>query len=318
MKKMSIGKLLVVLVFITFIIQLSMIFQNYGNNIFMSFNSIKNASLQTQVPLGRILSSTLRNKVNSTVSRVVVSLTSFSSRLAYIDDTLVSIFHQTFPFDQIYLCIPIQNYTRYNISTLSSMNITAIQQKYAREKLTVIKSVDYGPSTKLLGVLQIEKNPETIIITIDDDIIYHPKAIEHLVSALINLTTNSSVAAVCETVFKQNEKWQWQGSYMSNSFCKHGFLAGYGGATYRRKYFDESIFDYRNVSQGCILHDDVYISGYLNRKGIYPYIISPFNGKDNYPWSVIKHNNPTDLTVHKTKDVYKKQLDCIKHFNYFQ
>jgi hypothetical protein len=246
-----------------------------------------------------------------------VSLTSFSSRLEYVDDTLDTIFSQTYPFDQIYICVPIHNYTRFNLSVLSPTILAKIQQNYAGQKLTVIESVDYGPSTKLLGVLQKERNPETIIITMDDDIIYHPKVIEHLVSAMINLTSNSSIATVCETVFKQEEKWRWKVMNMQNGFCKHGFLAGYGGVAYRRKFFDESIFDYRNVSQGCIVHDDVYISGYLHRKGIYPYIISPLPPNNNYPWSVIKHDNPTDLTVHKTKDLYKKQLDCIKHFNYF-
>lgn len=292
----------------------------------IKINSIiwTNLSLQEQLSLrDRILSTTL-NKSMYAIPRVVVSLTSFSSRLKYIDATLESLFRQTYPPDQIYLFIPIKNYSRFNLPSMSSTALIDIQQQYKEKKIKVIESVDYGPSTKLLGALNEEKNPETIIITVDDDTIYHDQLLAYFVKAMLTLTTNSTVGAVCETVFRNQIGWHWANTYLKNSFCRHGYLAAYAGAAYRRKYFDETIFDYTNVPQGCIVLDDVYIGGYLNRKGIYPYIVNPFPRNNpilqliSYPWTVIKHTTPTKLTVVHSKDVDKKQIDCIKYFQYFQ
>ncbi|CAF1272760.1 unnamed protein product [Rotaria magnacalcarata] len=288
----------------------------------VKFTSIiwTNLSLQQQLSLRDRILSTAINKSLYTIPRVVVSFTSFSSRLKYIDDTLQSLFRQTYPPDQIYLFIPIKNYSRFNLSSLSPTTIIDIQQTYEGKKLKVIESVDYGPSTKLLGVLHEERSPETILITVDDDTIYHPQLLAYFIKTMLTLTTNSTVGAVCETVFRNQIGWQWSNTYLKNSFCKHGYLAAYAGAAYRRKCFDETIFDYTHVPQGCIVLDDVYIGGYLNRKGIYPYIVNPFPQNNpilhliSYPWSVIKHTTPTKLTVVHLKDVDKKQIDCIKYF----
>ena len=39
---------------------------------------------------------------------------------------------------------------------------------------------DYGPATKLLPVLQHEKDDDTLIITVDDDMVYRPRMVENL------------------------------------------------------------------------------------------------------------------------------------------
>merc|ERR1719436_2364549 len=46
--------------------------------------------------------------------------------------------------------------------------------------LTVQQLKDYGPASKLLGALHLEKDPETILIVVDDDVRYHEKLVEQL------------------------------------------------------------------------------------------------------------------------------------------
>ncbi len=37
---------------------------------------------------------------------------------------------------------------------------------------------DWGPATKLIGTLLLEKDPKTVIITLDDDMVYHRDTID--------------------------------------------------------------------------------------------------------------------------------------------
>ncbi|CAF3006419.1 unnamed protein product [Rotaria socialis] len=103
----------------------------------VKFNPIiwTNLSLQEQLSIRDRILSTAINKSTHTVPRVVVSLTSFSSRLKYIDDTLQSLFRQTYPPDQIYLFMPIKNYSRFNLPSFSPTTIIDIQQTYEGKKL---------------------------------------------------------------------------------------------------------------------------------------------------------------------------------------
>ena len=283
----------------------------------------RNVIIQTQsifsVPLSvESRSAPITAKIPLEVTRVIVSLTSFSWRLDHINETLQSIFEQTYQPHLIYLSIPFGNYSRYELPTMSLSEIVRLQETYKGTSLRVIESHDYGPATKLLGVLNDETAPDTIIITIDDDTVYHPQMLGYLVTTLSHLSADSSVAVVCETVSNLHQEWQWTVANVNNDYCKNGFLAAWAGAAYRRKYFDQSIFDYEDVPDGCVLHDDVYISGYLARKGIFPYIFTPTEPTGRHPWSVIQHQTKTNLTVNATPNVRGRQLACIQYFNYFR
>jgi hypothetical protein len=46
--------------------------------------------------------------------------------------------------------------------------------------ITVNRCDDFGPLTKLVPTLQQEHDPDTIIITVDDDQVYEPTLVRHL------------------------------------------------------------------------------------------------------------------------------------------
>ncbi|KAH6563719.1 hypothetical protein BASA62_008338 [Batrachochytrium salamandrivorans] len=81
---------------------------------------------------------------------------------------------------------------------------------------------------------------------------------------------------------------------------------------YRAGMFDDSIFDYTDVPKGCVIHDDVFLSGFLYRKGIRPYHVRlPFD-------TVVAHHWRPKFTVGSTPNVKELQKDCIKYFNFFE
>ena len=71
-------------------------------------------------------------------------------------------------------------------------------------------SVDYGPATKVLGALLVEKDPETIIVSIDDDIAYNPELI-HVLSSYI--PQHAALCLLCQAL---------------PFFCAASFCADYG------------------------------------------------------------------------------------------
>ena len=105
--------------------------------------------------------------------RVVASLTTMPDRYDKVARTLQTIRDQTYPLDAIYLAVP-THCRRLDIPYPPlPETITTIAR--------IVRCVDYGSITKLVGALLMEEDPDTIIITFDDDIIYHPQVVEKLV-----------------------------------------------------------------------------------------------------------------------------------------
>lgn len=113
--------------------------------------------------------------------KIVGCLTTLPKRLKYLKDTLISIKNQNQKLDVLYLNIPFQ---------------TRKGEKYDMEKLEeiisemdfniqILRCKDYGSITKILPVLDVEKDGETIIITFDDDMLYDKTLVESLVKGSI-------------------------------------------------------------------------------------------------------------------------------------
>src|SRR5579862_1496481 len=115
------------------------------------------------------------NKIDLFMMRVVASYTTLPSRYDVLQKSILSLKRQTHKLDAIYLTLP-KKATRLNkeyppISTeLSSL-------------CTVISSdIDYGPLTKIYGALVSENDPNTVIISCDDDVDFPDNFVETLIS----------------------------------------------------------------------------------------------------------------------------------------
>ena len=133
---------------------------------------------------------------------------------------------------------------------------------------------DFGPATKLIGALLVEKEPSTIILTVDDDIIYSPALLPFVRS---NAPYEAAFSAVCQVVRQPENsflsvhdgaagaRWIWR---IEPKYCT-GWLVGWAGVAYRVGFFSPDLFTMaRNLSRDCFLNDDVWLSGYLHAKGI--------------------------------------------------
>ena len=189
------------------------------------------------------------------INRIVVSFTTTPCRIDSLGDTLDSISRQTLTPNDIYLNVPYvfgRDGTDYQIPDWLA----------DYPNVSVNRCEDYGPITKLFGALLVEDDPDTIIVTIDDDIVYGPRMLENYV-AFIQRDRNSAYGAAGISVDEQNNLWLECGHLME---CE--ILEGWGGIAYRRGFFDETVYRVSEYPSFCRFSDDLVLSNYLSGRNI--------------------------------------------------
>ena len=197
--------------------------------------------------------------------------------------------------DRLYLNIPWAYGIRHKSNNVTiPEELLAIERKSAG-KLRIIRCKDYGPSTKLLPVLQLpdsELSPNSMIITFDDDRIYTKEAIAALVNtARAKPNAVITIASWMVDIFSANGLRGKRGGPTFYSrvpsreaglqYVKEGYvdiILGFFGVLYRKKFFqyETEIFNYAadpRFSAHCAWVDDVWFSGHLERLGIPKYVI---------------------------------------------
>lgn len=197
---------------------------------------------------------------------IVVSLSTTPHRINEIGPALKSLYGQTANIKAIYLNIPYV-FKRDNIEYVIP------QWLLDDKRVTILRGEDYGPATKLLGTLKnANLDPNTIIITVDDDTIYSKNLVLNLAyeaakkpdSALGANGANIEYDEDGLTSIKSKEGLLYKrinGQLVS-------VLHGVSGVAYRPKFFDATIYDVVNAPKECICSDDLYISFHLAKRGV--------------------------------------------------
>ncbi|MDP3895808.1 MAG: hypothetical protein Q8Q62_03950, partial [Mesorhizobium sp.] len=105
--------------------------------------------------------------------RVVVSLTTIPPRAGMLRPVLQSLIDQSVPADRIVLALPLRSRKGEPYPDPATLNLPA--------GIDAIRCDDEGPATKLLPALKLE--PESVLIVVDDDVIYPYRFIETLLAA---------------------------------------------------------------------------------------------------------------------------------------
>ncbi|MBA3757022.1 MAG: hypothetical protein H0X02_12710, partial [Nitrosomonas sp.] len=104
--------------------------------------------------------------------RVVISLSTIPERLNLLGPTLASLLDQSVQVDEIAINVP------YVSRKGKKYHVPKWLKRLRHVKLYRVE-IDEGPGTKLLPTLRREK-PETRIIVVDDDNIYHRETVRLL------------------------------------------------------------------------------------------------------------------------------------------
>lgn len=224
--------------------------------------------------------------------RLVVSLTTIPSRLTQprIIQVLQSIHNQTLKPDALYLGLP-----RFCVKTKTPYPATPPAIKRLCKTIPIPN--DYGPVTKIAAGLIAEGDPDTIIVTCDDDTVYPPTLLSELSdraqrfpqaaigSASIYLGSFPCYLGFA-TVATQGHKTGplgllhkarqfWDLPLSPDQPRQADILCGFPGVAYRRSFFPGSFvhfirdfLDQAISNRDTRLNDDVTLSGFISRQNI--------------------------------------------------
>eukprot|EP00456_Euglypha_rotunda_P081285 TRINITY_DN7924_c0_g1_i27.p1 TRINITY_DN7924_c0_g1~~TRINITY_DN7924_c0_g1_i27.p1 ORF type:complete len:599 (+),score=23.17 TRINITY_DN7924_c0_g1_i27:83-1879(+) len=212
-----------------------------------------------QVFLAELYNGIGANKqLNAQHQRVVISLTTTPPRLKNLRQTLNSLLNQTLTPAAIYLNVPWRS-TRLN-------QVYEIPPAISSLPIIINRCDDFGPASKLIPTLEREQHPDTLIITVDDDMIYPPSLVQDLVELhsvwphaafgfagqLIDLQPNFP------PIVRSADKYVNQAAAVD-------ILEAFLGAIYLRSWFDDEI---KKIPSACWRTDDIWISYNLAKKDI--------------------------------------------------
>jgi len=131
---------------------------------------------------------------------------------------------------------------------------------------------DWGPGTKLIGALLLEKDPETVIITLDDDMVYHRDTVKWLATHMqpgIALSFGCEMWLQDKSGFIDFTMWSIHDFYMTTPRVCDGWLVGWTGVAYHVSSFGPDIYTFmQSLPTGCFNNDDMWLSGYVTRQGV--------------------------------------------------
>lgn len=202
--------------------------------------------------------------------RVVFSMSTRPDRLlpGLLEPTIQSLLDQDVKPDAVYLNIPPGKNKRTG-------EMYVIPEGLQNMKgLTILRPEDKGPVTKLYPALHAEKDPRTIVITVDDDKSYPPNLLRTLAWHL-HESENTAVGCCGWS------HWWWPNHWQhviipyfmrTRNGVYTDVLQGVCGNGYRRGFFNAT--DLSNPPQECYTVDDLWIAGYLGTHGVKRAILS--------------------------------------------
>jgi GT2 family glycosyltransferase len=241
--------------------------------------------------------------------RLVASLTTIPSRYELLYKTILNIKQQTYQPDTIYVTIPKKS-KRFNIE------YPPLPKKITELVEIATSDVDYGPICKIYGALKHESDPDTLIITLDDDIEYPPNYIEELMKYQIKYPDG----AISPGGYFMNKGLLFSlfitnmyplrfltkhFTYISNKECRDvDILYGTCCIIYKRSFFasHEKLYDelYKYTEDEDIFkNDDVLLAGYLSKNNIKRRVINRF----------------IELQYIKYSDALSSQLNVMQSLN---
>lgn len=205
--------------------------------------------------------------------QIILSLTTIPNRLSSqhhrggLKPVLDKITTLSYPNYEVHLNVPY-----VNKKSGEEYIIPDWLSNYNSEKLKVFRTEDYGSITKILPTIERITDPETIIITVDDDLEYIDGFIEyHLVKrneypdyalGFAGIGAINGECHFCTTVKKD---------------VRVKILEGYKTSSYKRKFFKD---DFKEFVLGK-WNDDMIISAYLGKYEI-PKLVMTYSGDTDF------------------------------------
>lgn len=195
----------------------------------------------------------------------IISLTSFPSRINTVWITISTLFDQKIKAKRVLLYLAKDQFPN------GEKELPGNLLKLKKRGLEIIFCNNLMPHKKYYYA--IKDNPESIVITVDDDMLYP----ENLTEELLEKHKEYPDSVVCEYAHiinfnrekKEFEPYQsWKSCYEGNTKPDIRILpVGCGGVLYPPHCLDERIFDEEKINKLCPMTDDLWLKAMEILKG---------------------------------------------------
>ncbi|MBU8752325.1 hypothetical protein [Priestia megaterium] len=243
-------------------------------------------------------------KTSLTDKEIIISLTSYSVRLNKVHLTIKTLLRQSHRVDNVILWISNEEYKTIDQLPKSLLKL----QKYGLE----LKLCADLKSHKKYYYAMLE-NPESIVVTVDDDMYYPENLIEELIKG--HLKYPQSICCLRGHYIKMNEKgnianydqWhmEYQGEIQESMFiCPTGCQ----GVLYPPKSLNQEAFEMDKIQELCPKADDLWLK-FMSVKN---YCSAVIIKKEVIPFAEIRGSQAVTLSMdnngNKENDIQLKAL----------
>ena len=233
------------------------------------------ASLLENRRQGRFIRETLANgDLAARNHRVIASLSTLPDRINNLKPTIRSLLSQTRPPDEIVLAVP-----ELSIRQKRSYVVPEYLKEFSQVRILRCGR-DWGPATKFIPIVQEELaagRGDTLIMVVDDDRTYPPDALE----TYLHYNRQLPGTALCFRGGAMPSNLDWRSCGRSKiSFANRirepkevAVITGCGSYLIQPRFFDARLWDYSSAPPGAFYMDDIWISGWLDRRAVEKYVV---------------------------------------------
>jgi hypothetical protein len=202
------------------------------------------------------------------MNNAIVTLTTIPTRLSVESDQGIklcihSLISQSYDDYEVHFNIPFK-------SEMTGMEYEIPQWLLELEMIKIFRTDDIGRITKLAYTVERVENPDTIIIVVDDDLVYHTDMVAEQVNNQIKWP---DAVVGYDGMRSRNEEGNYSSHfgdvrdyyYTSNyRSCKVDILQHYKTISYKRKYFEDDFFTF--IQENSYWNDDLLLAAYFSHK----------------------------------------------------
>lgn len=256
------------------------------------------------------LSANKSNKISK--PQIIVSLTSYGRRVKdTLPYTIMSILEQTQIPDRVIVWLDFNNWNDENLPPkIKKLKEKGVEIRYCEDLRSYKKLI---PSLKAF--------PEDIIITFDDDIIYHKDIIESLVKAH-DLYPTEIICRVCRFPLISNQGIApytvWTPPFLTPDRIDAIMPLGGSGCLYPPYSFDDEVFNQKIFQSLCPTADDIWFWVMAKRNGTNHRVIAQSRTFGNSFDDLYQYFHKGAALTHTNskKNANDEQLECLmNHYN---
>lgn len=219
----------------------------------------------------RFLHQTLASKRTVDHQRVIASLSTLPDRINHLRPTIQSLLNQTQPPDEIVIAVP-----EFSVREQKAYVVPDYLLRLPGVRILRCQK-DWGPATKFIPTIQEELQAgrqRTLVWVVDDDRVYPRDALE----TYLHYHEQLPEGALCFRGAAMPKTLDWRDAKMvfGNELRapqRVAVITGCGSYLIQPRFFDQSLWDYSAAPGGAFYMDDIWISGYLSRRGVERHVV---------------------------------------------